>query len=307
VVAAGPGRIEPISDEISISAQVSGRLREVLTEEGDRIERGQVLAVVENQDYLARVRSTEAELLLKEAQLRRLVNGAREQERREAAAALAEAEIVLEHARLQVSRQRSLLKDSVISLQEAETAEREARVAEARVEAARERYNLLEAGAREEDRAGAESEVALTRARLEEARAFYQRTFVRAPISGIVLRKHRRVGESVSTQFDSPIVTIADRSALRVRVDVDEADVSRIARGQRAYVTADAFEALKFWGRVVHVGQVLGKKNVRTDEPAERVDMKILEVLVQLDDGHELPLGLRVEAFILEHGRGAEP
>jgi ABC exporter DevB family membrane fusion protein len=300
VVAAGPGRVEPISEEISISAQVSGRLREVLIEEGDRVERGQVLAVVENRDYLARVRSTEAELLLKEAHLRRLVNGAREQERREAAAAVAEAETVMEHARLELSRQRNLLKDGVVSSQEAETAEREARVAEARVEAARERYSLLEAGPREEDRAGAESELALTRARLEEARAFYERTFVRAPLSGVVLRKHRRIGESVSTQFDSPIVTVADRSALRVRVDVDEADVNKIALGQRAHVTADAFEALRFGGRVVHVGQVLGKKNIRTDEPAERVDTKVLEVLVQLDDGHELPLGLRVEAFILD-------
>jgi multidrug resistance efflux pump len=273
-----------------------------LIEEGDRVELGQVLAVVENRDYLARVRSTEAELLLKEAQLRRLVNGAREQERREAAASLAEAAIVLEHARVELTRQRNLLKDGVVSRQEAETAEREARVAEARVEAAGERYSLLEAGAREEDRAGAESEVALTRARLEEARALYEKTFVRAPISGVVLRKHRKVGESVSTQFDTPIVTIADRSALRVRVDVDEADVSKIALGQRAYVTADAFEGRKFWGRLVQVGQVLGKKNIRTDEPAERVDTKILEVLMQLDDGHELPLGMRVESFIFGQG-----
>ena len=291
VVAAGPGRVEPISEEISVSAQVSGRLREVLIEEGGRVERGQVLAVVENRDYLARVRSTEAELLLKEAQLRRLVNGAREQERREAAASLAEADVVLEHARLELTRARNLLKDGVVSRQEAETAQREARVAEARVEAARERYSLLEAGAREEDRAGAESDVALTRARLEEARAFYEKTFVRAPISGVVLRRHRKVGESVSTQFDTPIVTIADRSALRVRVDVDEADVSKIALGQRAYVMADAFQGTKFWGRLVQVGQVLGKKTIRTDEPAERVDTKILEVLEQLDAGARVAIG----------------
>ena len=63
--------------------------------------------------------------------------------------------------------------------------------------------------------------------------------------------------------------------------------------------TADAFDGVKFWGRIVRVGQVLGKKNVRADEPAERVDTKILEVLVLLDDGHELPLGLRVQTFIV--------
>jgi hypothetical protein len=49
---------------------------------------------------------------------------------------------------------------------------------------------------------------------------------------------------------------------------------------------------------VIRVGQVLGKKNVRTDEPTERVDQKILETLLDLDDGHELPIRLRVQAFI---------
>jgi ABC exporter DevB family membrane fusion protein len=298
-LAAGPGRVEPISEEISIGAQVSGRLQAVLIEEGDRVERDQVLAILENGDYLARVWSAEAELHLKEAELRRVTNGARDQERREAAATLAEAEAMLDDARLELSRRRSLLKEGVISREGADAAEREARVAQARVDAARERQSLVEANAREEDRTSAESEVALARARLDEARALYEKTLVRAPISGVVLRKHRHVGESVSTQFDSPIVTIADRSALRVRVDVDEVDVSKIAVGQRAYVTADAFEGIKFRGRVVRVGLLLGKKNIRTDEPAERVDTKILEVLVQLDDGHELPLGLRVQAFIL--------
>jgi hypothetical protein len=42
----------------------------------------------------------------------------------------------------------------------------------------------------------------------------------------------------------------------------------------------------------------LGRKNVRTDEPTERVDNKILETLVELDSGVDLPVGLRVNAFI---------
>jgi len=46
-------------------------------------------------------------------------------------------------------------------------------------------------------------------------------------------------------------------------------------------------------------GQLLGRKNFRTDEPTERVDTKILETLVLLDDGHELPIGLRVQAYVI--------
>jgi HlyD family secretion protein len=46
------------------------------------------------------------------------------------------------------------------------------------------------------------------------------------------------------------------------------------------------------------VGEQLGPKNVRTDEPTERVDRKILETLVELDKGATLPMGLRVDAYI---------
>lgn len=297
-VAAGPGLVEPLSEEVRVSAQVGGRLAQVLVDEGDRVRAGQVLAVVDNQDYRARVESAEAEVGLREAERRRIVNGARTQERRESAAELAEAEAILENARAEQARMQNLLRERVVSRAEAEDTDRAERVAWARVEAARERVDLINADAREEDRARADADVSLARARLDEARAVYEKTFIRAPIDGVVLRRHRKAGESVSTQFDSPIVTMADDRVRRVRIDVDEADVSRIAVGQSAYVTADAFGDRRFAGRVVRVSQLLGRKNVRTDEPTERVDTKVLETLVELEDGRELPLGLRVQAFI---------
>ncbi len=137
-------------------------------------------------------------------------------------------------------------------------------------------------------------------------RAFLEKSTIRAPINGVILRKLRHGGESVSTQFDSPVITMADDSVLRVRLDVDESDVSKLKVGQRAYVTAEAYGAHKFWGHVIRVGRILGKKNVRTDEPSEHVDTKILETLVELEPGQQLPLGLRVDSFV-ESGQGSEP
>jgi HlyD family secretion protein len=302
-VAAGPGLVEPLSEEVRVSAQIGGRLDRVLVDEGDRVTAGQVLAVIDNEDYRARVESARADLGRREAERRRVVNGARTQERQEAAAAVAEAEAILENARAEQVRRQNLLAQRVISRAEAEDAERAARVAQARVDAARQRFNLIDAEAREEDRAQADADVALARARLEEARAIYEKTLIRAPIDGVILRRHRKAGESVSTQFDSPIVTMADDRVRRVRVDVDETDVGRIVVGQPAYVTADAFGTRRFAGQVVRIGQLLGRKNVRTDEPTERVDTKVLETLVELDDARELPLGLRVEAFIMRGER----
>ena len=76
--------------------------------------------------------------------------------------------------------------------------------------------------------------------------------------------------------------------------------MARLKLGQKAYVTADAFGMRRFPGTVVRVGQMLGKKNVRTDEPNERVDQKVLETLIELEDGRDLPIGLRVRAFLNE-------
>ncbi len=296
---AGPGLVEPISEELRVLAQIGGRLDRVLVDEGDRVTSGQVLAVIDDRDYRARVFSTEAELALRQAELRRVRNGARPEERKEAAALLAEAEAVLRNARTDRERRERLLSERVISRADADDAQRAEQVASARVEAARQRLEVMMAGAREEDLARADAAVDLARGRLEDARAQLAKTVIRAPFDGIVLRRYRQKGESASTEFDSPIVTIGDDRVRRVRVDVDEADVAGIATGQRAWVTADAFGDRRFPGRVTRVGKLLGRKNLRTDEPTERLDTKVLETLIDLDDGHELPLGLRVQAFIV--------
>jgi HlyD family secretion protein len=301
---AGPGRVEPYSEDIKIGSELSGRLKSVLVEEGDAIHRRQVLAELENADYLAEVESAKASVVAKEAALRKVINGARRQERNEAWSSVDEAKAVLENAQSEARRRQELFAAGVVSREELDRYASEGDVAKAKYEAAVQQHLLVDDHAREEDRSLAEADLQLAKAQLEEAQARYEKTFIRSPIDGSVLRKHHRSGESVSNSstVPDPVLTIGDRKTLRVRVDVDETDVSKVRAGQRAYVTADAFGKQKFWGYVVRVGQQLGPKNVRTDEPTERVDTKILETLVELDPGTQLPDGLRVDAFIVPDG-----
>lgn len=295
---AAPGRVEPVSEEIRISSETGGKLRRVPVEEGDSVRKGQVIAVLENDDYRARVASAEARVAERKAALRRTINGARDQERRASWEAVEEARAVLENARAEADRRSSLYEKGVIAREESDRAKREQKVAEARYEREFQRHRIVDDQTREEDIAKAKAEVALAEAELDEARARLEKSFIKSPIDGTVLRKHLKEGESVSDMRDMPIVTIANTSVLRVRVDVDETDVSKLRIDQRAYVVADAYGEKKFWGRVVRIGQMLGKKNFRTDEPTERVDTKILETLIELDPSSDLPTGLRVDAFI---------
>jgi len=304
---AGPGRIEPISEDIQLGSQLSGRLNAVNVSEGDSVHKGQVLAVLDNDDYRAELASAEAQVEAKEATLRKVTNGARPQERQEALAGVRESQVVMANAEAELTRRRGLYESGVISREELEHYTRECDVAKQQYEEKSNHYSLLNAASREEDVAFAEADLRLAQANEADAKAKYDKTFIKSPIDGMVLRAHHRIGESVTNSATTadPVLTIGDAHVLRVRVDIDETDVNKVRVGQRAYVTADAYGKQKVWGHVVQVGELLGPKTVRTDEPTERVDRKFLETLVELEPGAHLPVGLRVDAFILTDGEEA--
>jgi HlyD family secretion protein len=297
-VITAPGSVEPVSEEIAVGSELSGKLDRVLVQEGSRVSAGETIAVMSNADYLAQVASAKATLLEREAALRRVVNGARTQERLEARAVVEEADAILSNAVAERDRRRELLEQGAISREEAGRAEQAWLVADARKRAAVQRFALVDDQAREEDHARAEAAAGIARAALAQAEALLAKTYIRSPIAGVVLRKHHRDGETVITTQVDPIATIGDISQLRVRAEIDELDVARVQPGQRAYVRADAFGDRKFPGIVTDVGQSLGKKQIRTEHPEERADAKVLDVLVALDNPGGLRPRLRVDVFI---------
>jgi len=296
---AAAGRVEPVSEEMRLGFDIPGKILEVFVEEGDRVDRGQALARLVDADIQARLAQAQAGVVSAKAVLDKVVAGARAMERIESAAVLREASSILANARREHERRADLAARGVISREEADRAEKEFLVARQREEQARQRFHLVNDPSRVEDVRKAEADHARALAQLDEARAVVEKALIRSPIDGLVLRKHRRAGEMVSTNFDSPVITVGDVSVLRVRVDVDENDVDRVRVGQRAYAVADAYGAARFEGLVVRVARMLGRKNVRTDDPAERMDTKILETLVEFEPGTSLPVGMRMDVFIL--------
>src|SRR5882762_3080532 len=99
---AGPGRVEPFSEDIKIGSELSGRLRSVNVEEGDTIRRDQVLAELENTDYRAQVESARASVVAREATLRKVTNGARRQEWDAAWSSVSEAKPVMENTQAEL-------------------------------------------------------------------------------------------------------------------------------------------------------------------------------------------------------------
>jgi ABC exporter DevB family membrane fusion protein len=296
---AAPGRVEPTSEEITVGSPINGLLKQVLVKEGDHVAANQVVALLDIDQYKAQISQGEAELKWREDELRRLLNGARPEERAVAQAALDEADAQMKTAGSELERRRPLVKQGNISQEVFDRTEEAYTVARKRREAAAQRFNLINGPPRDEDVAIAKAQIELARAKRDYAQAQLEQATIRSPIEGTILRIPRHAGEIVSVLTDPVIMTIGDVSRLRVRAEVDEADIGKLQIGMPAYVTAEAYGDQRFPGRLVRKGRMLGKKNVLTDDPREHVDAKILEVLIDIEKAGDLLPGLRVNAFML--------
>jgi HlyD family secretion protein len=295
---AGAGRVEPQSEEVRIAADLDGRLASVPVQEGDHVTRGQIVAIIENDDFAARVRIAGAAVAERRAELERVVNGSRIEQRLEAEALVREAGAALEHAKAEQQRRTALFHNGLIARTEFDLGEREYGLAQARHDSARQRAALVLYESRPEDFRRAQAALERAHAERAEAEALLARTVIRAPLAGVVLRKLRKTGEGVSATSQTVILALGDCSRLRVRMDVDENDVGRLRIGQAAWVRADAFGDRRFPGVVVQIGQAVGRKNVFTGEPTEKLDANVLETLIELVPETRIPVGLRVDAYI---------
>lgn len=188
-------------------------------------------------------------------------------------------------------------------MQELDDARRDLDVAQSVLQSAIERERLTNAPPLPEEIARADADISVARERTRTAAAMLEKCTLRAPIRGTVLRRDMRLGESASVTNPRPVVTLADLSRFRVRAEVDERDVGRVSIGQRVRIAADAFGADTFEGRVSRVEQLMGRKTIRTGDPAEKSDRDVREVLVDIDEHRvsdpRLVIGLRVTVQFL--------
>jgi len=306
VVLAAPGRVEGQSEVIEVGAGADGVLTEVRVREGQQVAAGEVLATVACGDLEAEQRASLAAAESARQSRERLLRGSRDEERRIAANETAAADAVLKQAQLHYQRQTNLYETGDIARVQWEQARRDLDVAAAALRAAQDRVALANAKALPEELARAEADIRAAENRAQAVAARVGRCVVRAPRAGRVLRVHLLPGETVSTVMPRPIISLADLSRLRVRAEVDERDLGRLRAGQAAWVQADAFPDKQFTGRVASFGSLMGRKQVRTGDPAEKSDRDVLEVLIDLDEHDErLVVGLRTTVrFLTQETRG---
>jgi len=221
------GRIEAI-DVVEVSSQLSGQVGELSADFNDRVAAGAALARLDDKTYQAEVAEAEARLAHAEAA------------HQSAVAATAGTAARYEEAGLDHKRKQALKAKGNISARDAERARAAMLAARSDLSAARADESVQNAA------------IDMAAAALRKARIDLDRTIIRAPIDGIVIRRSVELGQTVAASLQAPtLFTIAhDLSEMRVHARIDEADIGRIAAGQGARFTVDAFPDRVFAGRV---------------------------------------------------------
>ncbi len=300
VVARALGKVESASEEIPVSSDITGRIAEILVDEGLVVERGAPLARLEPFVYQSRVNAAKAGVAQAVAKHKLLEAGARKEDIDLAQALLNETRASLRLAKLAWDRQKQLLESGDIAQHQADAVKEEAEAAAERVNAAEERLRIAHNQTRKEELEAADAEVEQRRHELAVAEAELEKTILRAPISGTIIRKNLRVGEAVSPFQITPIVTIADLKHLRVRAEVDEIDIAHVRVGQKVELEVLARPGKPLQGSVTRIGKSMGRRKVESNDPNEKIDVRVIEVLIDIVEPEELPLGLRVNVSFRE-------
>lgn len=296
-----PGRVEPHRAPVELMFEQPGRIQAIFVEEGDAVQAGQVVARLDDRAFRAQLDAATARVAAARAHLDLLRRGARPEEIAAARADADAARAAAAESETQASRADKLLDAQAVAAAEVDTERARARVTAAQAAAAASRATLVARGARVEEIRAAEADLALATAQLDAAQVALDQCALRAPSDGVVLRRRAEVGDLVTAQVPVPVVSIADRDGLELRVEVDEADVGKVVVGQRGWATALAFGDRRFAGRITRVTAELGRKTALADDPRTRVDTRVLEVVLAFDGdagAADLPLGLRMDAHL---------
>lgn len=277
--------------------QVPGRIVAIHAREGDRVEAGAELAVLDRRETEARRIEAEARVRAARAVLEELESGFRPEEIAQVRAAVAATEEQLADARRDRERTRKLFEGGAVPQEALDKADSGAEIAHQRVEEARERLRLLELGPREEKVEAQRSVLAQAEATLGVLDVAHDERIIEAPFSGLVTVRHREPGEIVAP--GTPVLTLLDSDDRWVRIYVPENRLGAIQLGGAAAIRSDTFPDRRYLGEIVFVATEaeFTPKSVQTSEERVRL-VYAVKVRILEDPDYELKPGLPVDVEI---------
>jgi HlyD family secretion protein len=261
--ASAKGRIDIEGGLVRLAAQREGVIERVVVEEGERVKAGQLLATLSEEQPRRAMRQTQAETA-------------------QARAALAPIQLRLQAAEREAKRLQGLAADDTVARQELDTA---------RDQVAQQRAELQLA----------QAAVAVAQSREQVADYEIEQRRVRAPAAGQIVRRTARAGDGVSIATVTPLFLFAPDAPLIVRAELEERWLANVRVGQKAEVVLEADETQRLPATVLRVAPVVGLRTPG-DDPAERQDARVAEVVLALQGEGQPRIGQRVIVRFAKQG-----
>lgn len=260
------GKIDIEGGIIQIAARRGGVVRDVLVQEGDRVTAGQILARQEDDEPRLALQTAAADLAQAESQLR-LIN------------------VDIATAQREYDRLQKLAATNFVAAQRLDQARDAVAQAQARL-------------------GSQQAAVQTARARRDQAAYNVELTIIRSPADGRIVRRYANPGAGASTLNVSNMFDLEPDAPRIARAEIVEADIPNVAVDQDAEITPESDPSKVYVGKVLRRAAVFGARKLASDDPSQRTDERVVEVVVAVDDA-PLLIGQRVLVKFMKAGETA--
>ena len=254
-IAVADGKADVDGGIIQVAARTAGVVRFVYVQEGDAVTKGEVLARQEDDAPRLAVATSEAALAQARAQI-----------------ALTDTQLTA--AAREVNRLKPLAGAHFVSSQSVDQAGDAVRNANATLEAQR-------------------ANVGVAETQLNQARYALDQTIIRAPIDGRIVRRYANPGVGASTLNVTSMFDLEPAGQRIVRAEVSEGDEPFVRVGGSVVLVPEADQAKSYPGKVMRIAPVFGERKLQSDDPSQRSDDRVVEVVVSANNAPFL-IGQRV-------------
>jgi HlyD family secretion protein len=242
--------------KIQVASKVLGKVAWIGVEKGDRVQEGQVIVRLEDDEYRAQLVQAKGNLTALQARLAEMLAGSRPEEIARARAEVEQGKADQANAQVTLDRTKRLVEQGVQSNQAYDDAKARYDAQAARVVSLERSFDLIKIGPRKE-------QIDSMRGQVDQARgsvSFYEtqlaNTVIRAPVTGTILERAVEKGEFVTTSFVGErgakgyVVSLADLRDLRVELDINQNDFAKLKPRHRGVISVDAFPDRRYEGAI---------------------------------------------------------
>jgi HlyD family secretion protein len=260
------GRVDIEGGLIQIAARRGGVVREVYVQEGDVVTAGQILARQEDDEPRLALQTAEADLAAAQAQLRQI-------------------EVDIRTAQREYERLERLVATNFVAGQRLDQARDAIASAQARM-------------------ASQQAAVQTARARRDQAAFNVELTVIRSPANGRIVRRYANPGAGASTLNVSNMFDLEPDAPRIARAEIVESDIPNVRAGQAVEITPEGDPSTVYVGSVLRRAAVFGARKLASDDPSQRSDERVVEVVVTAGDA-PLLIGQRVLVKFMKPGETA--